>query len=133
MKSADKTLSPEYMNSTLCACVLFRGFSRHAESSLCPQVTVSRGRTVGKKVVSRSTEAGLQFPVGRIARLIKAAEFASRTGAGAYSGILGCRSGISCCRGETVGVFLILFSSSAFCILVRSGECTVGKVFSNKG
>ena len=33
--------------------------------------------------MSRSTKAGLQFPVGRIARYLKAGKFASRVGAGA--------------------------------------------------
>lgn len=51
--------------------------------SSCNKVKMSRGRTVGKKAVSRSTKAGLQFPVGRIARLIKAGKFATRVGAGA--------------------------------------------------
>ena len=30
-----------------------------------------KGKTSGKKSVSRSTKAGLQFPVGRIARYLK--------------------------------------------------------------
>lgn len=51
--------------------------------SSCAQVKMSQGRTVGKKAISRSTKAGLQFPVGRIARLIKAGKFATRMGAGA--------------------------------------------------
>lgn len=51
--------------------------------SSCNQAKMSRGRTVVKKAVSRSTKAGLQFPVGRIARLIKAGKFATRVGAGA--------------------------------------------------
>ena len=37
----------------------------------------------GKKSVSRSTKAGLQFPVGRIARYLKQGKYASRVGAGA--------------------------------------------------
>ena len=44
--------------------------------------TLSQGKTA-KKAVSRSAKAGLQFPVGRIARFLKAGKFASRVGAGA--------------------------------------------------
>ncbi|KAK8926470.1 Histone H2AX [Platanthera zijinensis] len=43
-----------------------------------------RGKTAGAtKSVSRSTKAGLQFPVGRIARFLKAGRYAQRVGAGA--------------------------------------------------
>eukprot|EP00798_Chlamydomonas_sp_ICE-L_P016591 gene16591-biopygen25530 len=42
--------------------------------------TGSRG---GKKSVSRSSKAGLQFPVGRVARYLKKGKFAERVGAGA--------------------------------------------------
>ncbi|GLJ18283.1 hypothetical protein SUGI_0323330 [Cryptomeria japonica] len=43
-----------------------------------------RGKSVeGKKAVSRSSKAGLQFPVGRIARFLKAGKYAERVGAGA--------------------------------------------------
>ena len=37
----------------------------------------------GKKAVSRSAKAGLQFPVGRIARYLKKGKYAQRIGAGA--------------------------------------------------
>ena len=37
----------------------------------------------GKKATSRSAKAGLQFPVGRVARFMKKAKVASRVGAGA--------------------------------------------------
>jgi histone H2A len=37
----------------------------------------------GKKAVSRSAKAGLQFPVGRIARFLKKGRYAERIGAGA--------------------------------------------------
>ena len=52
------------------ACPSFACFS----SSLCfsKQFAImsgrGKGKTAGKKAVSRSTKAGLQFPVGRIAR-----------------------------------------------------------------
>ncbi|KAE9456538.1 hypothetical protein C3L33_11621, partial [Rhododendron williamsianum] len=46
-----------------------------------------RGKTLGsgaaKKATSRSSKAGLQFPVGRIARFLKAGKYAQRVGAGA--------------------------------------------------
>ena len=35
------------------------------------------------KTVSRSAKAGLQFPVGRIARFLKKGKYAERVGAGA--------------------------------------------------
>ena len=41
-----------------------------------------RGKT-GAKAQSRSSRAGLQFPVGRIARYLKQGQFAERVGAGA--------------------------------------------------
>ncbi|KAL1325400.1 hypothetical protein HN51_035472 [Arachis hypogaea] len=44
-----------------------------------------RGKTLGsrntKKATSRSNKAGLQFPVGRIARFLKAGRYAERVGA----------------------------------------------------
>ena len=42
-----------------------------------------RGKSSGKKTMSRSSKAGLQFPVGRIARFLKAGKYATRVGAGA--------------------------------------------------
>ena len=42
-----------------------------------------RGKAKGTKAVSRSSKAGLQFPVGRIARYLKGGKYASRLGAGA--------------------------------------------------
>ena len=42
-----------------------------------------RGKDAGTKVVSKSVKAGLQFPVGRIARFMKEGKFAERVGAGA--------------------------------------------------
>jgi hypothetical protein len=42
-----------------------------------------RGKSKGSKSVSRSQKAGLQFPVGRIARFLKAGKYAERVGAGA--------------------------------------------------
>eukprot|EP00357_Protocruzia_adherens_P025682 CAMPEP_0115006484 /NCGR_PEP_ID=MMETSP0216-20121206/20534_1 /TAXON_ID=223996 /ORGANISM="Protocruzia adherens, Strain Boccale" /LENGTH=49 /DNA_ID= /DNA_START= /DNA_END= /DNA_ORIENTATION= len=37
-----------------------------------------RGKTAGSKAVSRSSKAGLQFPVGRIARYLRLGKFADR-------------------------------------------------------
>ncbi|XP_010461941.1 PREDICTED: probable histone H2A.1 [Camelina sativa] len=46
-----------------------------------------RGKTLGsgsvKKATTRSSKAGLQFPVGRIARFLKKGKYAERVGAGA--------------------------------------------------
>lgn len=43
-----------------------------------------RGKgTEGTKAISKSTKAGLQFPVGRIARFMKEGKFSDRVGAGA--------------------------------------------------
>ena len=42
-----------------------------------------RGKTEGKKSQSKSSKAGLQFPVGRISRFLKKGKYASRIGAGA--------------------------------------------------
>jgi histone H3/H4 len=41
-----------------------------------------KGKTA-KKAVSRSAKAGLQFPVGRVARYLKQGKYATRVGAGA--------------------------------------------------
>ena len=42
-----------------------------------------RGKSSGSRPVSRSSKAGLQFPVGRIARFMKQGRYAERVGAGA--------------------------------------------------
>jgi histone H2A len=42
-----------------------------------------RGKAEGKKATSQSAKAGLQFPVGRIARFLRKGKYASRVGAGA--------------------------------------------------
>ncbi|KAL0919287.1 hypothetical protein M5K25_011372 [Dendrobium thyrsiflorum] len=42
-----------------------------------------RGRAAGTKSVSRSLKAGLQFPVGRVARILKVGRYAQRIGSGA--------------------------------------------------
>lgn len=42
-----------------------------------------KGKSIAKKAVSRSAKAGLQFPVGRIARYLKKGKYAERIGAGA--------------------------------------------------
>lgn len=55
--------------------------------SLIVKKMAGRGKTLGsgaaKKATSRSSKAGLQFPVGRIARFLKAGKYAERVGAGA--------------------------------------------------
>mmetsp|Transcript_30509 Transcript_30509/g.54659 ORF Transcript_30509/g.54659 Transcript_30509/m.54659 type:complete len:136 (-) Transcript_30509:208-615(-) len=42
-----------------------------------------KGRAPGKKATTRSAKAGLQFPVGRVARYLKKGKYATRVGAGA--------------------------------------------------
>ena len=42
-----------------------------------------RGKTSTKKSQSKSSKAGLQFPVGRISRFLKKGKYATRVGAGA--------------------------------------------------
>ncbi|KAI3863867.1 hypothetical protein MKW98_031459, partial [Papaver atlanticum] len=42
-----------------------------------------RGKPKATKSVTRSSKAGLQFPVGRIARFLKAGKYAERVGGGA--------------------------------------------------
>lgn len=42
-----------------------------------------RGKKTGGKSISRSAKAGLQFPVGRVARFLKKGRYAARTGGGA--------------------------------------------------
>lgn len=42
-----------------------------------------RGKPKASKSVSRSSKAGLQFPVGRIARFLKVGKYAERVGGGA--------------------------------------------------
>jgi histone H2A len=42
-----------------------------------------RGKSGDKKSQSKSSKAGLQFPVGRIGRFLKKGKFATRVGAGA--------------------------------------------------
>ncbi|THU68589.1 hypothetical protein C4D60_Mb08t05470 [Musa balbisiana] len=41
------------------------------------------GSTAAKKSILKSSKAELQFPVGRIARFLKAGKYAERVGAGA--------------------------------------------------
>jgi len=42
-----------------------------------------RGKAKGTKAVSRSVRAGLQFPVGRLARFLRKGRYAARVGGGA--------------------------------------------------
>ena len=53
------------------------------------QATMSgrgKGKTAGKKAVSKSTKAGLQFPVGRIARYLKKGRYAGESWVGLGAG-----------------------------------------------
>ncbi|KAK3007899.1 hypothetical protein RJ639_013044, partial [Escallonia herrerae] len=51
-------------------------------STTATKSTAGRGKARGTKSVSRSQKAGLQFPVGRIARFLKAGRYAQRVGSG---------------------------------------------------
>ena len=42
-----------------------------------------KAKTTSSKAVSKSSRAGLQFPVGRVGRLLRNARYAERVGAGA--------------------------------------------------
>eukprot|EP00889_Picochlorum_renovo_P003933 jgi/Picre1/30963/NNA_006322.t1 len=42
-----------------------------------------KGKSSGKKSMTKSAKAGLQFPVGRVARYLKKGRYAERIGAGA--------------------------------------------------
>ena len=42
-----------------------------------------RGKAEGKKSQTKSSKAGLQFPVGRLGRFLKKGKYATRVGAGA--------------------------------------------------
>ena len=55
----------------------------------------SGGKAGGEpsKSQSRSAKAGLQFPVGRVHRLLKKGNYAQRVGAGAPGELLRCHSG----------------------------------------
>jgi histone H2A len=43
----------------------------------------AKGKATGKGAVSRSSKAGLSFPVGRIARMLKHGRYSERVGLGA--------------------------------------------------
>lgn len=52
-------------------------------STVAPKIGGGRGKPKGgAKSVSRSSKAGLQFPVGRIARYLKKGRYAQRVGSG---------------------------------------------------
>ena len=42
-----------------------------------------KAKTTSSKAVSKSQRAGLQFPVGRVGRILRHAHYAERVGAGA--------------------------------------------------
>ena len=66
--------------------ILFFAFLENSIFSSVVEMA-GRGKQFGsgaaKKATSRSSKAGLQFPVGRIARFLKAGKYAERVGAGA--------------------------------------------------
>ena len=61
-----------------------RGSSQLDAQVSCTLTMSGRGKgKTGKKAMSRSAKAGLQFPVGRVARYLKQGKYATRVGAGA--------------------------------------------------
>ena len=67
-------------------CIYFFLCKPHTNSSHTasfPPPAGGRGKKPSAKAVSRSAKAGLQFPVGRVARLIRKMKVSSRVGAGA--------------------------------------------------
>merc|ERR1712216_175753 len=59
-------------------------FTSNRRTEMGRRLLSGRGKgKSGKKAVSRSAKAGLQFPVGRIARYLKVGKYATRVGAGA--------------------------------------------------
>ncbi|KAE8662399.1 Histone H2AX [Hibiscus syriacus] len=65
--------------------------------------TIKGGRGKPKsKVVSWSSKAGLQFPVGRVARFLKKGRYAQCVGSG-FSSLSLCRTQISRRRGSGIG------------------------------
>ncbi|KAK7397251.1 hypothetical protein VNO78_18418 [Psophocarpus tetragonolobus] len=98
MLENEKAVSRE-SHSFICVCFLtshtFRTTNRHSRvrvssfaadqkmSSTGASTKGGRGKPKATKSVSRSQKAGLQFPVGRIARFLKAGKYAERVGAGA--------------------------------------------------
>lgn len=56
--------------------------SRTMSSTAAATTKSGRGKVRGTKSVSRSQKAGLQFPVGRVARFLKAGRYAQRVGSG---------------------------------------------------
>ncbi|KAL6214786.1 hypothetical protein ACLB2K_014218 [Fragaria x ananassa] len=59
------------------------GFRLQSPIMSSPTSKGGRGKSKASKSVSRSSKAGLQFPVGRIARFLKSGKYAERVGAGA--------------------------------------------------
>ena len=81
-----------------------------------------RGKPKSSKSVSRSQKAGLQFPVGRIARFLKAGKYAERVGAGSpvyLSAVLEYLAAEVC-------IFLLIFSIPMIFFLVdKCGEMNI--------
>lgn len=73
-------LSP---SENTAASVPRSGFSNLGFRIMSSSNKGGRGKPKATKSVSRSAKAGLQFPVGRIARFLKAGKYAERVGAGA--------------------------------------------------
>ena len=64
---------------------------REAKKTLTKMTGRGKGKAPGTKSKTRSSRAGLQFPVGRIHRLLRKGNYGERVGAG-FSSLLGCRA-----------------------------------------
>ncbi|XP_058868208.1 uncharacterized protein LOC117398936 [Acipenser ruthenus] len=76
------TLGPDFLG---LAAVFFLGALAGAGAAVTVKMS-GRGKTGGKaraKAKTRSSRAGLQFPVGRVHRLLRKGNYAQRVGAGA--------------------------------------------------
>ncbi|KAJ6883619.1 hypothetical protein NC652_030760 [Populus alba x Populus x berolinensis] len=88
-ESKSPLISPLFSRTTtrvrvLQRCILVKSFDFKMSSKEGGASTKGgRGKPKASKSVSRSQKAGLQFPVGRIARFLKAGKYAERVGAGA--------------------------------------------------
>ncbi|KAK7284311.1 hypothetical protein RJT34_19056 [Clitoria ternatea] len=83
LSSPHFTLSHRAHKSLSCRVRVSNFFSDQKMSSTGGSTKGGRGKPKASKSVSRSQKAGLQFPVGRIARFLKAGKYAERVGAGA--------------------------------------------------
>ncbi len=64
--------------AALPACLSFNSFVEFNKVKLSTMSGRGKGKSSGKKAVSKSSKAGLQFPVGRVARYLKKGRYAGK-------------------------------------------------------